>query len=45
MLLPAGYAKTTRRYPVLYLLNGGGGSWRDWTVEGARREAHRAATR
>jgi S-formylglutathione hydrolase FrmB len=34
VLLPAGYATSGRRYPVLYLLNGGGGSYLDWTVSG-----------
>ena len=34
VLLPAGYATTSKRYPVLYLLNGGGGSYLDWTVSG-----------
>ena len=27
-------AGSRRRYPVLYLLNGGAGSWVDWTVSG-----------
>jgi S-formylglutathione hydrolase FrmB len=30
VLLPDGYASTTRRYPVLYLLHGSGGSYSDW---------------
>jgi S-formylglutathione hydrolase FrmB len=34
VLLPAGYAHSGRRYPVVYLLNGGAGSWRDWTEQG-----------
>jgi S-formylglutathione hydrolase FrmB len=34
VLLPAGYARGDRRYPVLYLLNGGAGSYLDWTTEG-----------
>ncbi|MCW2544132.1 MAG: hypothetical protein JWM40_1684, partial [Frankiales bacterium] len=35
VLLPAGYATGGRRYPVLYLFNGGGGSWLDWTTQGS----------
>src|SRR4051812_16021235 len=35
VLLPAGYASGSRRYPVLYLFNGGGGSWLDWTTQGS----------
>jgi S-formylglutathione hydrolase FrmB len=31
VLLPAGYAKTHRRYPVLYLLHGVGDSFKTWT--------------
>ena len=34
VLLPTGYASSSRRYPVLYLLNGGGGSYLDWTESG-----------
>ena len=34
VLLPKGYEKTTRRYPVLYLLHGGVGSHVDWTEQG-----------
>lgn len=35
VLLPDGYDPTgKRRYPVLYLLNGGAGSFRDWTTPG-----------
>ena len=33
VLLPAGYT-TTRRYPVVYLLHGGGGSFSDWLDHG-----------
>jgi S-formylglutathione hydrolase FrmB len=39
VLLPAGYAAGRRRYPVIYLLNGGGGSWLDWTEQGAAEKA------
>lgn len=39
VLLPAGYATSGRRYPVLYLLNGGGGSWVDWTTQGDAEKA------
>lgn len=35
VLLPTGYNRGSRRYPVLYLLNGGAGSWLDWTDLGA----------
>ena len=36
VLLPAGYgAHRQRRYPVLYLLHGRGGDYRDWTRYGA----------
>ena len=35
VLLPTGYTASSRRYPVLYLLNGGGGSYLDWTESGA----------
>jgi putative tributyrin esterase len=31
VLLPEGYDKTVRRYPVLYLLHGLGGDYTDWT--------------
>lgn len=37
VLLPDGYddpANASQRYPVLYLLHGGGGSFRDWTEQG-----------
>jgi S-formylglutathione hydrolase FrmB len=34
VLLPAGYATSTQRYPVLYLLNGTLGNETDWTVQG-----------
>jgi S-formylglutathione hydrolase FrmB len=34
VLLPAGYGHGQHRYPVLYLLNGGGGSYLDWTEQG-----------
>jgi S-formylglutathione hydrolase FrmB len=34
VLLPSDYAGSKQRYPVLYLLNGGAGSWVDWTVSG-----------
>jgi S-formylglutathione hydrolase FrmB len=34
VLLPSDYDDTRRRYPVLFLLNGGAGSWLDWTVSG-----------
>jgi S-formylglutathione hydrolase FrmB len=39
ILLPDNYdeADTTRRYPVLYLLHGGSGSYPDWTDSGAIR--------
>ncbi len=30
ILLPAGYDRSHARYPVLYLLHGHGGSYRDW---------------
>jgi S-formylglutathione hydrolase FrmB len=33
VLLPPGYT-TARRYPVLYLLHGGGGSFGDWLTRG-----------
>lgn len=36
VLLPAGYERRPRRrWPVLYLLHGGFGSYRDWTESGA----------
>ncbi|MEV4078494.1 alpha/beta hydrolase [Nonomuraea fuscirosea] len=36
LLLPPGYSKTAdRRWPVLWLLHGGGGSYSDWDVKGA----------
>lgn len=35
VLLPTGYRTSGRRYPVLYLLNGGGGSYLDWTDSGS----------
>src|SRR3989449_9183897 len=31
ILLPAGYATTRTRYPVLYLLHGAGDTYRTWT--------------
>jgi len=35
ILTPTGYDPTARtRYPVLYLLHGGGGSYRDWSEQG-----------
>jgi S-formylglutathione hydrolase FrmB len=34
VLLPTGYSREHRHYPVLYLLNGGAGSYLDWTVQG-----------
>src|SRR5436309_12946664 len=30
ILLPAGYESTRVRYPVLYLLHGGGDTYREW---------------
>jgi S-formylglutathione hydrolase FrmB len=33
VLLPAGYAQSDRRYPVLYLHHGGGGDERRWTTK------------
>src|SRR4051812_14012114 len=39
VLLPSDYQRGQRRYPVLYLLNGGGGSWLDWTVQGDAEKA------
>lgn len=32
VLLPEGYEASLRRYPVLYLLHGLGGDYRDWTT-------------
>ena len=32
VLLPADYATSQRRYPVLYLLHGLGGDYKDWTT-------------
>ncbi len=34
VLVPAGYTKTKRRYPVLYLLHGASGNSSDWTTQG-----------
>lgn len=34
VIVPAGYDASTDRYPVLWLLHGGGGSFRDWTDTG-----------
>jgi S-formylglutathione hydrolase FrmB len=34
VLIPAGYATSTRRYPVLYLLHGCCDDWRSWTTKG-----------
>jgi S-formylglutathione hydrolase FrmB len=34
VLLPSGYARSQRRYPVLYLLHGAIGDQRSWTVQG-----------
>jgi S-formylglutathione hydrolase FrmB len=39
VLLPASYDHGQDRYPVLYLLNGGGGSWLDWTEQGDAEKA------
>jgi S-formylglutathione hydrolase FrmB len=39
VLLPTDYGRDERRYPVLYLFNGGGGSWLDWTVQGDAEKA------
>ena len=42
LLLPAGYdAKASRRYPVLLLLHGAGGSYADWTTAGEARDITR----
>jgi S-formylglutathione hydrolase FrmB len=35
LLLPAGYARSQARYPVLVLLHGAEGNYRDWTDHGA----------
>lgn len=32
VVLPASYAKSNAAYPVLYLLHGGGGHFRDWLI-------------
>lgn len=42
VLLPAGYAESARRYPVLYLLHGLDGRFTDWTTR-TRLAAHVAA--
>jgi S-formylglutathione hydrolase FrmB len=34
VLLPSGYAGSTRRYPVLYLLHGAASDYRAWTAAG-----------
>ena len=34
MLLPRGYSRSTRRYPVLYLLHGAVDDYRSWTTKG-----------
>jgi len=45
VLVPDGYdASTTRRYPVLYLMHGGAGSYADWTNP-ALGDAERLTTR
>jgi diacylglycerol O-acyltransferase/trehalose O-mycolyltransferase len=31
VVLPVGYAKSTRRYPVVYMLNGALGDYREWS--------------
>jgi len=36
--LPPGYETSGRKYPVLYLLHGGGGNQRNWIVEGNVRQ-------
>jgi S-formylglutathione hydrolase FrmB len=44
VLLPAGYGDNPkRRYPVLFLLHGGFGSYVDWTEQGAAESATAAA--
>ncbi|HWC33301.1 MAG TPA: alpha/beta hydrolase family protein [Mycobacteriales bacterium] len=43
VLLPPHYAASHRRYHVLYLLHGSGGSAADWTTNGAERLIDRAA--
>jgi S-formylglutathione hydrolase FrmB len=35
ILLPTGYARSKRRYPVLYLLHGAADDYRSWTDKGA----------
>lgn len=35
VVVPTDYQYTTKRYPVIYLLHGGGGSHEDWTHLGA----------
>ena len=35
---PPGYEAGSTRYPVLYLLHGGGGDEEAWTTSGARRQ-------
>lgn len=35
VVLPSNYAANDKRYPVIYLLHGGGGSHADWTSLGA----------
>ena len=36
--LPDGYDKSNERYPVLYLLHGGGDNWKDWLLKGQAAE-------
>lgn len=44
VVLPDSYQKTTKRYPVLYLLHGGQGSFRDWlTLPPDKAVLHRLA--
>ncbi len=38
VLLPASYAGSRRRYPVLYLLHGAAGDYTDWTEKGEAEE-------
>ena len=45
VLLPRGYARSTRRYPVLYLLHGGLDDYRSLDDVWARRGADRRACR